>query len=102
MKINALPKYDAGDNPTGCCPRFKHEDWDAQELHFKDKLFVEASNRCPFHIPLNMGSVFPKTFAAIEQAGAHSTDQLIVLSPDPSAWKGKHQPRRCPARRWSA
>ena len=90
MEINALPKYDASDNPTGCCPRFKTEGWDARQLHFKDKLFVKASNRSLFHIPLNMGSVFPKTFAAIEQAGAYSTDQVIVLSHDPSAWKGEH------------
>ena len=90
MEINALPKYDASDNPTGCCPRFKVEGWDAQELHFKDKLFVKASNRSLFHIPLDLGSVFPKTFAAIKQADAQIADQVIVLSRDPSAWRGEH------------
>ena len=42
METNALPKYDMSDNPTICCPRFNTEGWDEQELHFKDKLFVNA------------------------------------------------------------
>jgi hypothetical protein len=90
MEINALPKYDMSDNPTNCCPRFKPEGWDEQELHFKDKLFVQAKTRSIFHIPVNMGSVFPETLKAIEEANALSTDQFIVLSYDPSAWAGEH------------
>ncbi len=89
MKINALPKYDMSDNLTNCCPRFKSEGWDEQELHFKDKLFVKAKTRSIFHIPINMGSVFPKTFSAIENEHAKSDDDFIVLSHDPSAWTGE-------------
>ena len=90
MEINALPKYDMSDNPTKCCPRFKQEGWDDQELHFKDKLFVKVKTRSIFHIPINMGSVYPKTFKAIEEANAFSDDNFIVLSHDPSAWTGEH------------
>ena len=90
MDINALPKYDMSDNPTHCCPRFNTEGWDEQELHFKDKLFVKAKTRSLFHIPINMGSVFPKTFNAIEKADAMDENDLIVLSYDPSAWTGEH------------
>ena len=90
METNALPHYDMSDNPTNCCPRFKPEGWDEQELHFKDKLFVKAATRSIFHIPLNMGSVFPKTFEAIEKADAQDMDQFIVLSYDPSAWRSEH------------
>lgn len=90
METNALPKYDRRDNPTGCCPRFKPQGWDAQELHFRDKLFVKARTRSLFHIPLNMGSVYPRTFRAIEDAHATSDDNFIVLSRDPSAWSGEH------------
>jgi hypothetical protein len=90
METNVLPKYDMSDNPTGCCPRFKPEGWDEQELHFKDKLFVKATTRSIFHIPINMGSVFPRTFKAIEKAEAQNLDQFIVLSYDPSAWHGEH------------
>lgn len=90
MEINTLPKYDASDNPTHCCPRFKPDGWDEQELHFKDKLFVKAKTRSVFHIPINMGSVYPKTYSAIEQAGAHDPNELIVLSRDLSAWTGEH------------
>jgi hypothetical protein len=90
MDINASPKYDFSDNPTNCCPRFKPEGWDEQELHFQDKLFVKANTRSIFHIPLNMGSVYPRTFKAIEDADAVDMDQVLVLSIDPSAWHGEH------------
>lgn len=90
MDVNALPRYDASDNPTGCCPRFKPEGWDEQELHFKDKLFVKAKTRSIFHIPINMGSVYPRTFKAIENANAQNMEQFIVLSYDESAWRAEH------------
>lgn len=90
MKINALPKYDMSDNPTNCCPRFKSEGWDEQYLHFKDKPFVKAKTRSIFHIPINMGSVFPRILSSIKEAGAMSEDNFIVLSHDPSAWTAEH------------
>jgi hypothetical protein len=90
MEINTLPKYDMSDNLTNCCPKFKPEGWDEQKLHFKEKLFVKAKTVSLFHIPLNMGSVYPKTFAAIEKADAMSEDNFIVLSYDSSAWCGEH------------
>jgi hypothetical protein len=90
METNALPKYDASENPNNCCPRFKPEGWDDQELHFEDKLFVKAGTRSLFHIPLNMGSVYPKTANAIEAVDAFDMEQLIVLSHDTSAWRAEH------------
>src|SRR3989304_3065727 len=90
MDTNELPKYDMSDNPTGCCPRFKSEGWDEQELHFIDKLFVKAKTRSIFHVPINMGSVFPRTISALEEADARSEEEFIVMSHDPSAWTGDH------------
>jgi len=90
MNTNILPKFDMSDNPTNCCPRFKPEGWNNQELHFKDKLFVKAKTRSLFHIPLNISSVFPKTFSEIEKVNAYNEDDYIVLSYDPSAWTGEH------------
>ena len=90
METNALPKYDMSDNPTHCCPRFNPEGWDEQELHFKDKLFVKVTTRSLFHIPVNIGSVFPATFKALEDAHAQNMEQFIVLSHDPSAWRSEH------------
>ena len=90
MKTNALPHYDTSDNPTHCCPRFNPEGWDEQELHFEDKLFLKAKTKSLFHIPLNMGSVFPKTFEAIEKEHAADMEQFIVLSRDPSPWRSEH------------
>ena len=37
-----------------------------------------------------MGSVYPKTFADIKSAEAHSDDNFVVLSYDPSPWTGEH------------
>lgn len=90
METNQLPKYDMSDNPTNCCPRFKAEGWDGQELHFEDKLFVKAETRSIFHIPINFGSVFPRTFGAIESVQPRNEDDFIVLSHDPSPWRGEH------------
>ncbi|MCW9013888.1 MAG: hypothetical protein OQL06_08900 [Gammaproteobacteria bacterium] len=90
MDINALPLYDISDNPTGCCPRFNPAGWDEQDLHFKDKLFVKVTTRSIFHIPVNMGSVFPDTFKAIENANANSDNNFFVFSRDLSPWQAEH------------
>ena len=90
MEINAVPKYDMTDNPTSCCPRFEPESWDGQDLHFRDKQFVRAKTRSVAHIPLNMWSVFRKTFRAIEDADAQSDSNFILLSRDKSAWSAEH------------
>lgn len=90
METNILPKYDMSNNPTDCCPRFQPEAWDEKELHFKEKLFVKAETLSIFHIPLNMGSTFSKTFDAIKNANAYSEDDFVVLSYDSSPWKSEH------------
>lgn len=90
METNRTPAYDTSDNPTGCCPRFKPEGWDGQELHFEGKLFARAKTHSVFHIPIDMGPVFAKTFKAIEAAGAQPPNQTIVLSRDLSPWSAEH------------
>ena len=90
MEVNELPTYDMTDNPTGCCPRFDPEGWDGQELHFEEKLFVKAKTKSVFHVPINMGAVFKKTFDAIQSAEALKDDDVIILSRDPSAWSAEH------------
>ena len=90
MKTNELPAYDASDNPTACCPRFNPRGWDDQELHFADKMFVRVTTHSLMHIPIDMGKVFARTFAAIEAAGARSNDDFIVLSRDVSPWSAEH------------
>ncbi len=89
MELNQTPLYDKSDNPTGCCPRFNPIGWDDQELEFGDKPFVRASTISFFHVPLNMGSVFAKTSAAIERAHAES-GSFIVLSHEESRWHAEH------------
>jgi hypothetical protein len=89
MLTNQTPAYDPSDNETGCCPRFKPEPWDNQELHFEHKPFVKASTISAFHVPLNVGSVFSRTYKAI--GSAHARDGgFIVLSHDDSAWHAEH------------
>lgn len=89
MKINELPTYDPSDNLTGCCPRFHPEGWEGQELHFQDKPFVRASTVSVFHMPLNMGAVFTKTWRAIQEAHAEGGG-FLVLSHDDSPWHADH------------
>lgn len=90
MKTNATPVYDRGENPTGCCPRFKPAGWDGQELHFKDKPFARATTLSLFHIPLNMAQVYKKTSEAIEGAHAYDDNQILVLSRELSPWSAEH------------
>ncbi len=90
MNVNALPFYDQSDNSTGCCPRFKPEGWDGQDLYFDEKLFVRAETRSLLHIPVNMGSVFSSTLGEIEAVKAFDPSQTIVLSRDLSSWSAEH------------
>ena len=90
MQTNALPKYDARDNPTGCCPRFDPAGWDGQDLNFADKPFITARTKSVAHVPLDMAKAFRDTFAAIERAKARDPDDFLVLSRDRSAWSAEH------------
>lgn len=90
MEINALPRFDESDNSTGCCPRFNPDGWDAQELHFKDKLFLRVETRSEDHVPRDMAEKFEQAFAAIGKAGAYDPTNTIVLSRDLSATKAEH------------
>jgi len=89
MMTNAIPAYDPTDNPTNCCPRFKPEPWEGQELHLENKPFVKASTVSLFHVPLNMGSVFARTWNAIKDAHAENGG-FLVLSHEDSAWHAEH------------
>ncbi len=90
METNQLPPYDLNNCPSGCCPIINPEDWDGQELHFMEKLFIKAETRSIFHIPLNMGRVFPKVCDAMQTVGAFQNDNIAVLSYDPSPWRSEH------------
>ncbi len=90
MDTNAIPKIDLSDCPTGCCPRFHPEGWDHRDLHFRDKPFVRATTRSVMHVPINMGGVFSRVQGHIEDAGAMIDEGYLVLSQDPSAWRGEH------------
>lgn len=90
MNQNDLPKWDQSDNETGCCPRFKPEGWDAQELHLKDKPFVRATTISALHMPLNMGSTFERVQTHMTDAGAVDPDDYIILSRDVSPWGAEH------------
>jgi hypothetical protein len=89
MVTNEIPKFDQTDNETGCCPRFHPEPWDDQQLHFENKPFVKASTISAFHVPLNMGSVFSRTWGAIKNAHADNGG-FLVLSHDDSPWHAEH------------
>lgn len=89
MQINELPPFDQTDNETNCCPRFRPEFWDNRLLLFENKPFVKSSTISFFHVPLNMGSVYTRTWEAIRSAHA-ANGSFLVLSRDDSAWHGEH------------
>lgn len=90
MQVNELPVFDQSDNPTGCCPRFNPEGWDRQDLHFRDKLFLRVTTHSENFVPTDMGPVFAGAFAAMQQAGALSLADYIVLSRDLSPDSAEH------------
>lgn len=90
MVIETLPKFTLENRETGCCPRFDPAPWDGQEFVFQERLFVRARTINFMHIPLNMGSVMKRTWATIKGAGAALENEFLVLSTDPSPWRGEH------------
>ena len=90
MVQTTLPKFKMDTTETGCCPRFDPAPWDEQEFRIEDRLFLLARTWNFLHIPLNMGSMMKKTWAKIQAAEAAPQDDFLVLSTDPSPWRGEH------------
>ncbi|MHB0961029.1 MAG: hydrolase [Pirellulaceae bacterium] len=89
MIQTALPKYSLENSETGCCPRFEPGPWDHREFRLQDRLFVRDRTVNFLHIPLNMGAMIKRTWSKIQAAGAGS-DEFVILSTDPSPWRGEH------------
>lgn len=70
---------------TGCCAKFKPEQWENKEIIFKDKLFLKDHVNSLFHIPLNFGSVMERGLKKIEHSHAAAKEQL-VLTEETSLW----------------
>ena len=84
-----FPRCDLENSETGCCPRFDPSPWDDREFEFQDRLFVRERTVNFLHIPLNMGAMIKRTLSKIQAAGAAS-DEFVMLSTDPSPWRGEH------------
>lgn len=90
MQTNETPRYDASDNPTGCCPRFNPAGWDGAVMHFEQKPFVRARTHSVMHVPIDMGRVFGRVQRAIAEAGADRPEARLVLSRDLSPYAAEH------------
>ena len=90
METNQVPRQDMSGSETGCCPKFDPALWDDQVLHFEDKLFVKGRTIQFLHLPLNMNRMMTRVWEKIRAAGAEPGDQFLVLSCDPSPWRGEH------------
>lgn len=90
MKINELPKMNIKPEATGCCPRFDSAPWEDQVIEFDKKLFVKMNTINFMHVPLNMGRVMKKMWSKVQDAKADTKDHYLLLSHDPSPWKGEH------------
>ncbi len=90
MVQTTLPKFNMDTTETGCCPRFDPAAWDELEVRIENRLFLLARTWNFLHIPLNMGSMMTRTWAKIQAAEAAPGDDFLVLSTDPSPWRGEH------------
>jgi hypothetical protein len=90
MVRTTLPKIDLDKSETGCCPPFEPAPWDGEQFEFQQWPFVRATTVNFMHVPLNMGGMMKRTLGKIEQAGAAPPDTRLVLSTDPSPWRGEH------------
>jgi hypothetical protein len=90
MTRDTLPKYNLDQSETGCCPPFDPAPWEGEEFVFRDRLFVRATTLNFLHIPLNIGAVIKRTSRQIQEAGAAPSDEYLMLSTDPSPWRGEH------------
>lgn len=90
METNQVPRQDMSTSETGCCPKFDPAPWDDQVLHFEDKLFVKGKTIQFLHMPLNMARMMTRVWEKIRAAGAEPGDQFLVMSCDPSPWRGEH------------
>jgi hypothetical protein len=90
MPKNSLPKMNIELPEGGCCPKFDPTGWDDQELVFENRLFVQMNTINFLHIPLNMGSAIKKSCEKAKEAKADPKDHYLLLSHDPSPWRGNH------------
>lgn len=90
MIRTTLPELDPHKSETGCCPRFDPSAWDGETFQFDNWPFVRATTASFLHIPLNIGSVFKRTFGRIQGASASPENTYLILSSDLSAWRGEH------------
>lgn len=90
MPYDSVPFNDLTDNETGCCPRFDAAGWDGLDLNFDNKLFVRAITHAVFHVPIDMGRVYPRVQAHLEAANAFDPNDCLVLSKNLGAWTSEH------------
>ena len=90
MAQTSLPKLNMDNSETQCCPRFDPTGWDGLEVEFHERPFVRATTVNFMHVPLNMGSMIKRTWKKIQDAGAAPEDEWLLLSTDPSPWRGEH------------
>lgn len=77
-------------DPQECCPKFNPTLWDEKEHIWKEKLFIKDEVKQIFHMPLNMGQVITRMWKKVEDAGASTPkEEILMLSYDPSPWKSE-------------
>lgn len=90
MAVNTLPRFNMDNAETGCCPRFDPAGWEGAEIEFRDRLFLKTTTVNFLHVPLNMGAAMAKAWRTIQAAGAAPEGEYLILSTDPSPWRGEH------------
>jgi hypothetical protein len=78
-------------NETGCCPVPDVNAWDGQTVTWEGKKFIKDATISFLHVPINMKQVINRSWKKIKEGKAEPpTNEWIMLSYDPSPWRGEH------------
>lgn len=88
--LKEVPKIDFSNNETGCCPRFKPEEWDGKIMDLSAYSFARTSTKSLFYMPLNLGKVMTKAMTKIDEQRARLEDTYLILSEDISPFRANH------------
>lgn len=90
MILLPMPTMNMDNSETGCCPAFLPEPWDEKTMVLNGELFIKATTKSVFYMPIDMASVMTRTMTLITEAQAEIQEGYLILSQDISKWKAEH------------
>jgi hypothetical protein len=75
-----------------CCPEFNPAKWDTSPIEWHNERFIKASYPAFLHIPLPgvVGKTITNLMTIAEEEQLALENDYLLLSSDPSPWKGEY------------